>query len=318
MLWFSGKGAVLSPRSLAYGLALPVAYLIVELAFNDQLLRTLGDTAPADVLSGLEFWGRVISGVGLGILLHRGLTSRLTPRLAGWLISIGVGVLVMWHVQKALIDHLVEAASPQDKRASVALAVLAPKAGQGALLTPAGQKLVTMETIGLHRNIVEAMFPAAALHAPQREQLLLQWLMTAGHAPAAGVQPAQVEDNAYRNLIVAPLVIGLSLFFALVNLSVAASFVVCARKPRWRLWVAVVLVLLLVGVSMLSGNALLDAEGYRSALRPGLWEQAPVLAAMVEWSARAATCWAPVSQWVHEHLMFGYGFGPIHLARWGS
>ncbi|MFM8609207.1 MAG: hypothetical protein ACKOCJ_01920, partial [Burkholderiaceae bacterium] len=142
---------------------------------------------------------------------------------------IGVGVLVMWHVQKALIDHLVEAASPQDKRASVALAVLAPKAGQGALLTPAGQKLVTMETIGLHRNIVEAMFPAAALHAPQREQLLLQWLMTAGHAPAAGVQPAQVEDNAYRNLIVAPLVIGLSLFFALVNLSVAASFVVCAQ-----------------------------------------------------------------------------------------
>jgi len=25
-----------------------------------------------------------------------------------------------------------------------------------------------------------------------------------------------------------------------------------------------------------------------------------------------------VSQWVHEHLMFGYGFGPIHLARWGA
>jgi len=214
MLWFSGKDAVLSPRSLAYGLALPVAYLIVELAFNNQLLRTLGDIAPADVLSGLEFWGRVISGVGLGILLHRGLTSRLTPRLAswlisigvgvlviwhvqkalidhlveaaspqdkrasvalaGWLISIGVGVLVIWHVQKALIDHLVEAASPQDKRASVALAVLAPKAGQGALLTPAGQKLVTTETTGLHRNIVEAMFPAAALHAPQREQLPLQ------------------------------------------------------------------------------------------------------------------------------------------------
>lgn len=314
---FTGKGAALPARSLAYGLALPVAYLIVELAFNNQLLRTLGDTAPADVLSGLEFWGRVISGVGLGILLHRWLTSRITPRLAGWLISISVGVLVMWHVQKALIDHLVEAASPQDKRASVALAVLAPKAGQGVLLMPEGQMLVTLETTGIHRNIVEAMFPAAALHAPQREQLLLQWLTTAGHTPAAGVQPAQVEDNAYRNLIVAPLVIGLSLFFALVNLSVAASFVVCARKPLWHPWVAAVLVLLLVGVSMLSGNGLLDAEGYRSALRPGLWEQAPVLAAMVEWSARAATCWAPVSQWVHEHLMFGYGFGPIGLARWG-
>lgn len=314
---FTGKGAALPARSLAYGLALPVAYLIVELAFNNQLLRTLGDTAPADVLSGLEFWGRVISGVGLGILLHRWLTSRITPRLAGWLISISVGVLVMWHVQKALIDHLVEAASPQDKRASVALAVLAPKAGQGVLLMPEGQMLVTLETTGIHRNIVEAMFPAAALHAPQREQLLLQWLTTAGHTPAAGVQPAQVEDNAYRALIVAPLVIGLSLFFALVNLSVAASFVVCARKPLWHPWVAAVLVLLLVGVSMLSGNALLDAEGYRSALRPGLWEQAPVLAAMVEWSARAATCWAPVSQWVHEHLMFGYGFGPIGLARWG-
>ena len=40
-------------------------YIAVEFGFNYQLLDLTVDLVSEDVLLGLEFWGRVISGVGL-------------------------------------------------------------------------------------------------------------------------------------------------------------------------------------------------------------------------------------------------------------
>ena len=66
------------PRAAwVYGLVLPLMYLVVELSFCSQLIHTLGDDSQQDILSGLELSGRLISGVGLGLLLHRLVSARL-------------------------------------------------------------------------------------------------------------------------------------------------------------------------------------------------------------------------------------------------
>jgi hypothetical protein len=51
-------------------------YISVEFGFNFQLLNLTVDFATEEILLGLEFWGRVISGVGLSLVLYR-LSNRL-------------------------------------------------------------------------------------------------------------------------------------------------------------------------------------------------------------------------------------------------
>lgn len=306
----SGAGTLTS-RAWIYGLVLPLAYLVVELSFCNQLLRTLGDHSADDVLTGLEFWGRVISGFGLGILIHRVVASRLALRAVGFALSIAAGILIMWNVQKALIDYLVESAQPQDKRAALVLVWMAPKASDGLLSTLSGQPVVASQPSGLEKNIVASMFPAASLHAKQREEQFAQWLQASGGGGMPLGDLPEQEKKAYRGLIVAPLVIGLSLFFGLVNLSLAASFVLCAFRPRWRASVTAVLLTGLVAISVNTPSALLDARGYEDSFRATLWDQVPALAVLVEWSARAATQWAPLSEFTHRHLLFGYAFTPL-------
>jgi hypothetical protein len=301
----------LAPVAWVYGLVLPLAYLVVELSFCNQLLRTLGDHSPDDVLTGFEFWGRLISGFGLGILIHRIVAHRLALRVVGFLLSIAAGIVVMWHVQKALIHHLVESAQPQDKRAALVLVWIAPQAGEGLLNTLSGQPLVASQPSGLEKNIVVSMFPAAALHAPDRQTQFAQWLQASGGAGLPVGDLPELEKKAYRGLIVAPLVIGLSLFFGLLNLSLAVSFAVRAFRPRWRAGAAAAVLAGLTALSLNADSVLLDARGYEASLRPALWDQAPVLAVLVEWSARSATQWAPLSELAHRHLLLDYAFKPL-------
>ncbi len=308
------KGA-LSRAAWIYGLILPLAYLVVELSFCNQLVQTMGDHSPDDVLTGFEFWGRVISGFGLGILIHRFLSPRLSLRVVGFLLSIAAGIAIMWNVQKTLIEYLVEAASPQDKQAALALVWVAPNLGGSLLMTLSGQPLLVSDPQGMEKNIAVSLFPAAALHAQQREQQFAQWLAITGTPGVASNtsigDTSELEKKAYRGLIVAPLVIGLSLLFAMLNFALAVSFVLCTSRPRWRPVVTVTLLFLFVAMTLNSQNLLLDSEGYQRSLRPHLWEKSPTLALSVEWSARAATQWAPASEVAHRYLLFGYRFGSI-------
>ncbi len=60
------RRASLEPMAWVYGLLLPLAYVVVELSFNDQLIRTLGDNVPDNALSGLDL--HTIRGYGRGRL----------------------------------------------------------------------------------------------------------------------------------------------------------------------------------------------------------------------------------------------------------
>ncbi len=311
------QAATLTWTSWMYGLAWPAAYLVVELSFCNQLIKTLGEPSAQEALRGLEFWGRVISGVGLGILLHRLVSPRLRLRALGFGLSLAVGIAVMWNVQRALIDHLVEVASPQDKRAALVLVSVAPHVGDAALSTLSGHPLVQSPPQGVGQNLAVSMFPAAALYADQRDQQYAQWLLQvrpAAALPTSASPPgdlAERADDAYRALIVAPLVIGLSLLFALLNFSLVVAFLLCLPWPRWRPYVVAAVWGLLVAVSLSGRSELLDAEGYERSLRPALWAQSPMLAVMLEWSTRTAGQWVQVSEFVHRHALRGYHFKPI-------
>lgn len=308
-----------SRAAWVYGLILPLAYLVVELSFCNQLIQTMGDHSPDDVLTGFEFWGRVISGFGLGILIHRLLSPHLSLRGVGFFLSITAGIAIMWNVQKTLIEYLVEAASPQDKQAALALVWVAPNLGNSLLKTLSGQDLVVSEPQGIEKNIAVSLSPAAALHAEQRQQQFAQWLVTTGTLAVASNTPtgdtSELEKKAYRALIVAPLVIGLSLLFAMLNFALAVSFVLCTSRPRWRAFVAAALLCLFAAITLNSQNLLLDSEGYQRSLRPHLWKESPTLALSVEWSARAATQWAPASELAHRYLLLGYRFGSVVTPR---
>ena len=88
----------------------------MEFGFNFQLLTLTVDFASEDILLGLEFWGRVFSGVGLSLVLYR-LSARL-DFLSGlrYVLCLVVGIALMWNVQKILTDYLVAQASLEDKK----------------------------------------------------------------------------------------------------------------------------------------------------------------------------------------------------------
>jgi hypothetical protein len=310
--------ALLLNRKLVMMLLL-VPYLLVELAFNHRLLMLSSGTLDNQALRGIEIWGRIISGVGLGLLIWNFAMGRLLPRLPGLaalLLSLGLGVLCMWHVQRAVIDYWVEQAPAQDKQIALALGMLAPTASLGQLHTGHGPLMGPPASEGL-RLTVASLFPASALHAAQRDELVLAWTrqMGAGFGAQdlARASP-ELVDNAYRNLIVPPLALGLSLLFALLNLAQLAYALLRSAALLLRLqwgrhgWFQSALALALVGFSATLGNGYVDSEAFRLDLRPGLWRNDPLLALLTDWGLHAVPPWFTLAEWAHKSVLLNASF----------
>jgi hypothetical protein len=300
-------------------LLLLVPYLVVELAFNHRLLMLASGTLDNQALRGVEIWGRIISGVGLGLLIWNFAMGRLLPRLPGLaalLLSLGLGVLCMWHVQRGVIDYWVEQAPAQDKQIALALGMLAPTASLGQLHTGHGPLMGPPASEGL-RLTVASLFPASALHAAQRDDLVLDWTrqMGAGFGAQdlARASP-ELVDNAYRNLIVPPLALGLSLLFALLNLVQLAYALLRSAALLLRLqwgrhgWFQSALALALVGFSATLGNGYVDSEAFRLDLRPGLWRNDPLLALLTDWGLHAVPPWFALAEWAHKSVLLNASF----------
>jgi len=295
-------------REVVFGIAIPFIYLVVELGFTDQLVGILSGTASDEILKGLEFWARVISGTGLGLVLFRlKLFARFRESLR-LIAFIALGVVVMWNVQRELTDYLVRSARPDDKQAAVALSLVAKFAGEGRLRLESGEPVIWGPLDRAEKDIVMALFPAAALHTVNREAQLTQWVLEHRSDSAGLTVTTDLEYNAYKNLIIPPIVVGISLFFALVNLSFLVGALANLIRPRMRRPVMFATLLLLILVSFIPRNALIDSPGYVTAMRAGLWKEKPVLGILVEWSSQTAPVWSFPSHLAHEFLMGGYSF----------
>jgi hypothetical protein len=289
-------------------------YVAIEFGFNYQLLSLTIDPASEEVLLGLEFWGRVISGVGFGLFLFR-LTSALpTENLSRLLVCLLLGVVVMWHLQKMITDHLVREASLADKKVSLLLASLSDEAASGALSTLNGNALLPPTANAEDRKITASLFPALALYAPNRVAQLAAWKQVSQaqiEAALAQNYPEEQLANAYRNLIIPPLTLGISLFFAILNLAQLLSYVAFglnSRNSRAVIWMrssALVLFSCFLLFSFAASSPLVNSKAYQMELRESLFKDDLVLGVLTEWSAYAAPNWYFLSSWCNQHVLRG-------------
>ena len=300
-------------------LGLLAGYSVLELSFNHRLLDLAGGVAlpvsAADLLD-IEIWARVVSGLGLALLLMRWLGSWFRSRLLLILSCTAVGLVVMWHVQKAVVDTIVSRADQADMVMSVQSYSLAGEALKGRIhlrgepvldgpastdLKPVLHALWSSSVLGLSPDDLEATSGAV--------QLAGRWF-----APA--VSSSQMRD-AYRRAVMTPVALGASLLFGLLNLCqlfAGASVLILSwfghdallqRTKRWLLpaWVALCFCL-----SWWPGNAWVASPGYNKVARPALWQQKPFLAPFVEWSLRAEPAWSDPVAWVHRELLRDFRF----------
>ena len=310
-------------------LGMLAAYAVLELSFNHRLLELAGGAMTGVKLSHLhdmELWARVVSGLGLGLLLMRWLDRSMRSRLLLVLGCSAVGLLLMWHLQKALVDAIVARAAPEDMHMSVHSLVSTGEALKGRIelrgqpvldgpapapLRPVMNALWSSSVLGLRPDDLEVTSGAA--------QLAGAWML---NAPT----PQQLRD-AYRKAVMTPVALGASLFFGLLNLCqlfAGVSLLLMTRmgaeswRRRTQHWCMPAWVALCVGVSLWSGNAWVDSPGYSQVARPALWQGKPFLAPFVDWSLRAEPAWSDPVAWVHRELLRDFDFSDPWRLSWGS
>jgi hypothetical protein len=300
-------------------LFLLAAYAVLELSFNHRLLdltASLLSSSDADRLRAMELWARVVSGLGLALLLIRAL-DRFIPSRA-WLVlsCCAVGLVLMWHLQKALVDAIVASADEQDLQMSVQAQLSTAEALKGRIelrgqtvlagpaapeLRPAMSALWASSVLGLSPDDLDVTSGAA--------QLAGRWLTSA--------PTHQQMRDAYRKAVMTPVALGASLLFGLLNLCqlfAGVSLLFMAWLGAWQLrqrlerWVLPCWVMLCLSMSWWPGNAWVDSPGYSQVARPALWQAKPFLAPFVEWSLRAEPAWSDPVAWVHRELLGDFDF----------
>lgn len=289
-------------------------YVTIEFGFNYQLLSLTIDPASDEVLLGLEFWGRVLSGLGFGLLLYRLSNQLNVQNLSRLLICLLLGVVIMWNVQKMITDHLVREASLADKKVALLLASLSDEAAIGVLSTLNGNALLPPKANIEDRKISASLFPALSLYAPNRVAQLAAWNQVSQaqiEAALAQNYPEGQLANAYRSLIIPPLTLGISLFFAILNLAQLLSYLVFglsiknARAVIWMRSSGLVLFSCFLLFSFTATSPLVNSKAYQTELRKPLFKEDLVLGILTEWSAYAAPNWYFLSSWCNKYVLRG-------------
>lgn len=303
----------------AWLLLLLAAYAVLELSFNHHLLDISGSVvAGPGVIQDLEFWARLISGLGLALWLMRALLRRGLAPLVAVVLSVVVGVTVMWHLQRWLVDAIVANASERDMQMSLYAQQLSPQLLSGQVQVR-GQPLVQAQDVpeaGL--GAWRALVPAIVLGLGPSD-----FGTSAMPDPAvAGAVEGRILQDAYRRAVMVPIALAVSLLFGLANLCLFVSLVAarcCPARARLAPWHRTTAWLLLSTVVVVWSCLWLadevESRGYREVARPALRSAQPLLAPFVEWSLRAAPAWRDPTRWLHQVVLGGYGFERPRLAR---
>jgi hypothetical protein len=201
-------------------LILLASYAVLELSFNHRLLELAGDlqmTTTSSQLHDIEIWGRIVSGLGLALLLMRWLDKWVKSRLALLVLSCAVGLLTMWHLQKTLVDTIVSSADQQDITMSVRSQLTTQEALNGRMLLR-GETLLDGPAPTEIRPVMSALW-ASSLAGLSPEDLDSSagaaQLLSGFFAPQL---TSQQLSAAYRKTVMTPVVLGASLCFGLLNL----------------------------------------------------------------------------------------------------
>lgn len=300
-------------------LILLAAYAVLELSFNHRLLELAGDlqrSATAAQLNDIELWGRLVSGLGLALLLMRWLDGLFKSRLLLLLLSCFMGLVCMWHVQKTLVDTIVSRADEQDLWMSWYSQLSTQEALNGRMRLK-GEVLLSSPAPAEILPVMSALW-ASSLAGLSPEDLDSEsgaaQLMSGFFAP----QISQQQLTAvYRKTVMTPVALGASLLFGLLNVcQFFAGLVVLvlqlARQEAWlkgcRFWLMPALSVVCVALSWWPGNTWTTSAAYQRVASPALWQDKPYLAPFVEWSVRAEPAWADPVAWLHSTLLQNFEF----------
>ena len=310
-------------------LGLLAAYAVLELSFNHRLLELAGGVLTGARLSQLhdmERWARVVSGLGLALLLMRWLDRSVRSRL--WLVlgCSAVGLLLMWHLQKALVDAIVARADASDMRMSMQSLVSTGEALKGRIELR-GQPVLDGPVPAPLRPVMNALWPSSVLGlSPDDLEVTSGAAQLAGGWMLNAPTPQQMRD-AYRRAVMTPVALGASLFFGLLNLCqlfAGLSMLLMTRlgaegwRQRTQHWWMPAWVAVCVAMSVWPGNAWVESPGYSQVARPALWQGKPFLAPFVDWSLRAEPAWSDPVAWVHRELLRDFDFSDPWRMSWGS
>jgi len=300
-------------------LFLLACYTVMELSFNHRLLELAGDLqlrATTAQLNDIEIWGRVVSGLGLALLLMRWLDKWVRSRVLLLLMCSMLGLFSMWHAQKALVDTIVARADAQDLTMSWRSQMSTQEALNGRIFLR-GETLLTNPAPPDIRQVMSALW-ASSVAGLFPEDLdsdsgAVQ-LMSGVFAPQ--ITQAQLVA-AYRKTVMTPVVLGASLLFGLLNLcQLLAGLIAWGLKAlrqdrllqRCRFCLPPSLTLMCMALSWWPGNVWTESPAYRLVASPALWTEKPYLAPFVEWSVRAEPAWADSVAWVHRALLQDFEF----------
>ena len=306
-------------------LGLLAAYAVLELSFNHRLLDLAGALQPdagLQHLQDLEIWARVVSGLGLALLLMRWMDGFLRSRVLLAIVSTIAGVLLMWHAQKALVDFVVERANADELVMSAQAQMSTAEAVKGRVFLQGEPVLLSPAPAGL-KPVMHALWASSVLGlSPQDLEATSGAAQMARHfAPAPNMQQMR---QAYRKVVMTPVALGASLLFGLINLcqlfaGLTVRLGIWLRGEHsvrpWQPWVMPAWVLLCLNLSWWPANEWVDSRGYSQVARPALWQQQPHLAPFVEWSLRAEPAWSDPVAWIHREVLQDFRF-EMPLRAW--
>jgi len=300
-------------------LFLLAAYTVLELSFNHRLLELAGDLSLNTTtvqLNDIEIWGRIVSGLGLALLLMRWLDKWVRSRVLLLVMCCALGLLSMWHVQKALVDTIVARADEQDLAMSWKSQMSTQEALNGRILLR-GETLMNRSAPSDIRPVMSALW-ASSVAGLYPEDLDSDsgaaQLMSSFFAPQ--ITPSQ-RVAAYRKTVMTPVVLAASLMFGLLNLCqlfagcVAWLLLLSGQDrllQRCKSWLLSALIGLCMALSWWPGNVWTTSPAYQRVASPALWADKPYLAPFVEWSVRAEPAWADSVAWVHRALLQDFEF----------
>ena len=300
-------------------LALLAGYAVLELSFNHRLLELAGDlqlTATPDQLHDIELWGRVVSGLGLALLLMRWLDRFFKSRAVLLVLCCALDLVTMWHLQKAVVDTIVSRADQQDLMMSWRSQLSVQEALNGRMALR-GETLLSSPAPADIRPIMSALWASSVAGlSPDDLESDSGAAQLMGGFFAPQITPQQLSA-AYRKTVMTPVVLGASLLFGLLNLcqffaGCVALVLTLTRHDvllqRCKSWLLPSLTALCLGLSWWPGNVWTTSPAYQRVASPALWADKPYLAPFVEWSVRAEPAWADSVAWVHSALLQDFEF----------
>lgn len=104
---------------------LSIGYLAFELAFNSRIVDGASGTFDATQLKALELQGRILSGIGMSLLIARRFSpEKLIPFIKNLIIFCTLSFLFMFYGQKVMVEYMVDESSAEDRSNAQYIALL--------------------------------------------------------------------------------------------------------------------------------------------------------------------------------------------------